>query len=174
MDFLNNWDELIDISKRVSIYIGPHQLLEGIRCLHQFEPGIADAAHFIPVDQRSEQPTPVLGRIKPVNRFLPKAQIVQADCSNVRLWEAKNVPGLFHLGDRRDKLWFTIRIQAFAETPDVDGRSFGVVVWCYVDLDSNGIVDGLAGGHNDVAKKHDDKKGGKIALHFKLGSGKLN
>jgi len=129
---------------------------------------------FLSIEQSGHEPALILGRIKPVDRSLSETPIIKADCTNVHLGEAKIVPRLFHFGDRSDKLTFTICAQAFAERPDVDSRAFGIVVRRDIDFDSSGIIDSLAIDHIGAAEKNEDKKSGKIALHFELKSRKLN
>src|SRR5262249_22697082 len=113
--------------------------------------------------QTGKKSSPILSRVKPVNRFLPVTQIIKANRRDVCLGKIKGVPRLFHFLDRRDKLRFGFRGQTLAKLADLDSWPFGIVVRRDVNVDMSRVGDGLATG--DAGATNHEEKGNGNALH---------
>ena len=109
LDLLDNLDESIRVAKGVTIDVWAGQLEEGILSLEQLESRIADTSLLDLIQKSAELAPAILSGVKPINRFFPIAEVVEANRSHIKLRKIELLPRLLHLADRSQKLRLTFR-----------------------------------------------------------------
>src|SRR5438477_11241849 len=116
-----------------------------------------DASHLVLIEENAKLATAILSRIKPVNRFVSIAQVVQPDRVDIEFRKREPVPIFLHLGDGGKKVIFLRRLQPRTNPAYFDLWAFRIVIGRDVGINAGGIDLWLRGLQRDQCEAYRDQ-----------------